>query len=125
MPALNFKKRFARPVESGAKRHSIRAKRKDGRNPHVGDRLYLYTGMRTKGCRKLGESVCKNVREIVIDWPRIILAGNHLSYDAACKIVAADGFDSRAEFFDFFEKEHGLPFWGLLIEWGPLQRNLT
>ena len=51
MPALNFKKQFAEKVETGEKRQTVRAKRK--RAFVVGDKLYLYTGMRTKYCRKL------------------------------------------------------------------------
>lgn len=48
MPALNFKAQFAPLVESGAKRRTIRAFRKDKRDPKQGDTLYLYTGLRTK-----------------------------------------------------------------------------
>lgn len=58
MPALNFKKRFEPMIESGDKRQTIRAKRKDCRDPKEGQTLYLYTGMRSKGCRKLGEAPC-------------------------------------------------------------------
>ena len=117
MPALNFKKRFAPDVESFKKRCSIRAKRKDGRNPHVGDRLYLYTGMRTKGCQKLGESDCKAVTEIVIDNAGINLAGEWVNIQQMINIARADGFDCWLDCRNFFAKEHGLPFWGLLIEW--------
>ena len=54
MPALNFKNQFATYVELGfrdpdhprAKRQTIRAKRKDGRDPRQGETLYLYTGKR-------------------------------------------------------------------------------
>ncbi len=54
MVALNFKARFADDVETRRKRCSIRAPRKDGRDPKPGDSLQLYTGMRTRECRKLG-----------------------------------------------------------------------
>ncbi len=53
MPSLNFQARFAPLVESGEKRQTIRAYRKDGRDPKRGDKLYLFTGMRTKACRPL------------------------------------------------------------------------
>ena len=59
MAALNFQKQFAPDVESGIKLQTIRAKRK---NPiKEGETLYLYTGMRTKKCRKLGEVKCYSV----------------------------------------------------------------
>ena len=48
MPALNFQKRFADLVESGEKCQTIRKCSKDGRDPKVGDTLYLYTGQRPK-----------------------------------------------------------------------------
>ena len=53
MPALNFRAEFADAVERGEKCQTIRAYRKDGRNPKPGDTLHLYTGMRTRACRRL------------------------------------------------------------------------
>lgn len=120
MPLLGFKKQFAPLVESGAKRQTIRAKRKDGRNPHPGDTLYLYTGLRTKQCRILGTAVCIGVREIVIARNRPILSGRHLLSVEAKEFAIKDGFSGYEAMATFFEKEHGLPFWGLLIEWGAI-----
>lgn len=57
MPMFNFKKQFADSVESGEKRQTIRARRKN--RPQVGQTAYLYTGARTKACRKLGECVIR------------------------------------------------------------------
>ena len=120
MPLLGFKKQFAPLVESGAKRQTIRAKRRDGRNPHPGDTLYLYTGLRTKQCRKIGTAICTDVREVVIagNWP--ILSGRHLLMAEANDLAIKDGFSGYEAMTTFFEKEHGLPFWGLLIEWGEI-----
>jgi protein gp37 len=73
MPALNFKKQFAPLVETFKKRQTIRALRKDNRNPRPGQTLYLYTGMRTKGCKKLGEATCKKVTQITIEANNIIV----------------------------------------------------
>lgn len=117
MPAFNFKKQFASDVESWKKRQTIRAKRKDGRNPHVGDKLYLYTGMRTKSCRKLGESICKEVHQITIDQCGINLDGDWLKACDCEHIAFHDGFISFHEMRIFFNKEHGLPFNGLLYKW--------
>ena len=33
-----------------------------------------------------------------------------------------DGFDSFAEMLEWFEKTHGLPFEGQLIQWGEIER---
>lgn len=64
MPALNFKMQFADKVEKGEKIQTIRATRK--RPFRCGDKLYLYTGLRTKYCKKIGESVCHNVEDVEI-----------------------------------------------------------
>jgi hypothetical protein len=117
MPAFNFRKQFAPAVERGEKRQTIRAKREDGRNPHIGDKLYLYTGMRTKSCRKLGEAICKTVRQITITETGIWIDGNRL-YAAEIAILAGkDGFKGVSSFIDFFRKTHDLPFEGLLYKW--------
>lgn len=130
MVALNFKAQFADDVEEGRKRRSIRAPRKDGRDPKPGDSLQLYTGMRQKGCRKLGEAKCVRVRPVEISHMGIILDGRKLCasdapayaggvdpehYDG--DFARADGFNTFSDMAEFFEKEHGLPFKGLLIEW--------
>lgn len=53
MVAYNFAAQFAEAVETRKKRQTIRAPRKDNRHAKVGDKLQLYTGMRTTNCRKL------------------------------------------------------------------------
>jgi len=122
MPALNFKQRFAPLVESGAKRQTIRAMRKDGRDPAPGDVLHHYTGMRTKACRKLREEVCTSAEPIGIltDGRVLLVDGNGVRFldpMAIGELAEADGFCSVGEFYDFFNKTHGLPFNGLLIKW--------
>lgn len=119
MPLFNFKKQFAVDVENGKKRQTIRAKRKDGRNPHVGDKLYLYTGMRTKSCRKLGEAVCLSVEQIMIYESGIVIEGKWITtVKEELDFIKADGFNNVFDFFSFFNKEHdGLPFEGLLYKW--------
>lgn len=52
---INFKQQFAEMVESGEKRQTIRRERKGHRQIGKGDHLKLYTGLRTKQCRLLGE----------------------------------------------------------------------
>lgn len=125
MPALNFQKQFAEAVESGKKCQTIRAYRKDTRDPKPGDTLYLYYGMRTKQCRKLGEAECKSVDRVIIGpsgicfmGPSFIepLARTQIGADIAAK---EDGFGNFAEMRDWFDKTHGLPFNGLLIRWEP------
>ena len=118
MPALNFKKQFAPAVESGEKLQTIRARRQDGRDPVAGQTLYLYTGMRTKGCRKIGEVICKETQQITIEENGMIIIGTHqLCVGEEENLARADGFKSAAQFRDFFRDTHGLPFHGLIIKW--------
>jgi len=118
MPALNFKKQFAADVEKGIKRQTIRAHRKDCRNPQPGQTLYLYTGMRTLFCRKLKEAECLSVEQIYIGLGYdISLGSGEIDLAEENAIIAADGFKTRHEFFGFFETVHGLPFNGFLIKW--------
>lgn len=141
MPLLGFQSRFAQLVESGEKRQTIRAYRKDGRDPKPGDRLYLWTGLRTKGARKLGEAVAIRVTPIEIRrrmawlpgvrnrWLKIdvYLEGprggrRKLTSREVVALSIRDGFTGPALFGFFFELNHGLPFHGLLIEWGDIAR---
>jgi len=118
MPALNFKKVFKNKIVTGAKRSTIRAFRKDGRDPCPGQTLFLYTGMRTKSCEKLGQEICRRTRPIRIQADGVIQAGGKpMSARERLALFRVDGFDSPADFFDFFETTHGLPFEGVLIEW--------
>jgi len=115
MPAINFRKRFAEMVESGIKQQTIRRERK---HPiKVGDLLYLYTGMRTKYCRKIGEAVCKSMESITIDREGIKLGKCYLTGQQQHDVAWADGFRHLYEFVDWFNKLYGLPFKGVLIEW--------
>lgn len=117
MVAYNFKAQFADDVESGKKRRTIRAKRRA--NP--GDPLQLYTGMRTKKCRKLRDAVCTAVHEIAVenggDWISVHLDDERLSAARAREIAIADGFETLSAFVDFCAKQYGLPFHGYITMW--------
>jgi hypothetical protein len=121
MPALNFQARFARAVETGRKRCTIRAPRK--REIRVGDTLHLFTGMRTSACRKLKAATCCHVTPITIallprrQSPIIKLNDKVLSEPAARTLARRDGHATLAGFIDFFAATHGLPFTGALICW--------
>lgn len=118
MPALNFKTRFAKAVAAGEKTQTVRAIRKDGRDPKVGDNLYLYTGMRTKQCRKIADARCISVEPVVIDQPDVIqICGTDLPLVNRINFAYADGFASLHDLVSFFRETHGLPFMGLLIKW--------
>ena len=130
MPALNFQARFAPLVESGKKRQTIRALRK---HPiRAGEQLYLFTGMRTKSCRRLLTAVCTRAAKIsitatsiTIEWPSSVPHCVNRQWEsrpsALESFAIADGFRDWSELISWFKATHGLPFQGHLIEWESLR----
>lgn len=122
MPAYNFQTRFAPLVASGEKRQTIRATGKR-RHAAVGDRIQLYTGMRTKSCRKLvdPDPVCTGTFEVFMTVARgcldVFLDGNRLDPPELDEMAQADGFDDASHMIGWFADTHGLPFVGVLITW--------
>lgn len=117
MVALNFKAQFADAVASGSKKQTIRAFRKDNRDPQYGDALQLYTGMRTKQCRKLRDAKVARVTAVDIYENGVVHGDRGLTPRELENFARNDGFPSFGHMTDFFKAEHGLPFRGLLIEW--------
>ena len=124
MPAFNFQKQFAADVESGKKHQTIRAKRKDGQRPMIGQTAYLYTGMRHSSCRKLGEHPITNVQDLFISEKEVLLEMFGVPTPMGSweleKIALADGFENRRELLRYIKETYGLPFEGDLIKWSRL-----
>lgn len=117
MVAYKFKARFAAKVESGEKRQTIRKIRKRN-NASPGKALQLYTGQRTRNCRKLLDTTCKLVFPIqIFDKNLIRLEGVSYGRRRVEQIARNDGFETVEEFIEFFQEHYGLPFEGLLITW--------
>ena len=121
MPAYNFQPRFADAVESGAKTQTIRKTRR-GAKP--GDTAYLYTGQRTKACRKIGEGRLISVFPISID--RIFGAKDPAIFNHTCRqltqeeadfFAQLDGFEDAQALYKWFDENHGLPFTGYVHKW--------
>jgi len=116
MPAYNFKKEFAAKVEAETKRQTIRKPRK--RPTVVGDILHLYTGIRTKKCRRLLPPVaCHCVFDVLITEKGARLDDYVVKEENLNTFARRDGFESWDEMKDFFEKQYGLPFEGKIICW--------
>ena len=116
MPALNFLNRLAPAVEDGTKRHTVRRMAKRPIKP--GDKLCLFTGMRTKQCRRLMDTVCTDVQNIRITagygcW----IDGNPLTGVEADTFARNDGLAEFDELADWIGKNYGLPFDGVVIHW--------
>ncbi len=147
MPGLNFQKQFVQAVENGLdqmygrplrhpgvrpKLQTIRANRRDGEVVHrVGVTEYLYTGMRTKACRKLGVATCVSATRIIITWSSFRIgtektvwarpnAGSLWDQAYGHDLARDDGFIDWDDMARWFEKNHGLRFEGQLIKLGAL-----
>lgn len=125
MAGLSFSV-FKDKVLSGAKRQTIRGKRK---HPiKEGERLYLWWKQRTSEREKLGEADCELVLDIVIEKGGYLIRDPHdkmtrefySNTDSRDAFAIADGFDNWQQLEEFFERTHGLPFEGVLIQWGEL-----
>lgn len=122
MVALNFQPQFAEAVESGRKRQTIRRQARC----MAGDKIQLYTGQRTKSCRKLGDAVCTRVRPVRIEATQMFLDGERLLAGNAERdelgdrdndFARKDGFDGFCELSDWFANRYGLPFEGFVVSW--------
>jgi len=117
MVAFNFKSYFADDVESGRKPGSIRQKKKC----EVGDKIQLYTGQRTKKCRKLGEAICTGVCRIRVTeespWTMFETEGEIETSINGRSFYEIEGFENSNDFVDFFRRHYGLPFNGYYHQW--------
>ncbi|WP_150526259.1 hypothetical protein [Roseibium sediminis] len=125
MVAFNFMAEFAEPVERGKKRQSIRQTQRC----RVGDKIQLYTGQRTKHCRKLSviDPVCTEVTPIILGNPELTIPIRlgELELSSEQQITAfakADGFTSYRDMYVFFRLRYrATSFVGFLHKWDWLQ----
>ena len=123
MVAYNFKPQFISLIEPGAKRQTIRALGKR-RHARPGESLQLYTGQRTRQCRKLltPDPVCEDVLPIEIRCSQngstavsVSLLFTSLKPPEIEALALADGFEDVGAFIRFFEAR--MPFVGVLVKW--------
>jgi hypothetical protein len=109
----NFLPRFADAVRRGQKRQTIRA---NGKRRHAakGEKLQLYTGLRTRKAKKIRDAMCVASVDCTIRKDGISL---HLNGKDLDLFARQDGFDSFAQLREFFVDTYGLPFHGRLIMW--------
>lgn len=132
MVAYSFAPMFRQSVAMGVKTQTVRATR--SRHAKPGERVQLYTGMRTKYCRKLvdADPVCTDITDIeivvTVGHPEFIasitLGGRELSDDEVEQFAIADGFTpgllhtARWQMGDFWLYKHGqCRFRGVVIKW--------
>lgn len=143
MPAWSFRSRFRAALSNGLaeaagdpppypgirpKRQTIRAERKDHRDPGVGVVMGIWLDQRTPGRVFLGETPPIRTRALI----RIPHAGHveveEETYTAPApvvilvaasvtKLARADGFETAEELFAFLGADHGFPFKGYRFRW--------
>jgi hypothetical protein len=122
MPALSFSV-FKDKILDGSKRQTIRAVRK--RAIATGDKLFLYWKQQSpKDCEKLGEATCIKVAPITITELGASCEDIGVRYYCLDLFAQADGFDDWDEMREYFDKNYGLPFTGVLIEWDSIVRDV-
>ncbi|MEM6837665.1 MAG: hypothetical protein AAF609_12515 [Cyanobacteria bacterium P01_C01_bin.120] len=120
MVAYNFQPQFAEAISTWQKRQTIRALGKR-RHARIGDALQLYTGQRTKECRKLLalDPPCTAVLPISIGlngrMVEVFIDDVYVAQDQLEQLAKDDGFNSVDEFIYFFESR--LPFEGVIVKW--------
>ncbi len=104
---LGFKKRFRAPIESGAKIHTMRDVRKNP--PKIGERLFMYTGLRTKYCELItNRETLRATQQIEIKvhvFSKIVCAwidGRCLDVFEVAEFVQNDGFDDAEDFAEWW-----------------------
>lgn len=144
MVAYSFRPQFAEPIATLAKRQTVRAIGKR-RHARPGEPVQLYTGMRTRQCRKLLDidPICIDVRPITIivgllwseslkSWAafidEIVIDGVELTSEQIEAFAVSDGFGvdgcpesvAARRMADFWWVSHGLGlFTGVVIRWEP------
>ncbi len=114
MVAFNFSPEFADRVAFGEKCQTIRRTKR----AKPGDTLQLYTGMRTKKCRKLRDAVCTTVCYVAIR-PDYLTVGDVRKHPRDIDDFArADGFENYKAMVVWFQKRYNQPFFvGYLHRW--------
>lgn len=104
---LGFKKRFRAPIESGAKIHTMRDRRM--KPPKTGERLFMYTGLRTKYCELItNRETLRSTQDITVMvhiLPKIVyvwIDGRGLDIFEVAEFVYNDGFEDVEDFADWW-----------------------
>jgi len=127
MVAYSFNPRFIEPIRQGLKTQTIRSY-SEARQPRPGQLLQLYTGMRTKHCRRILPDVpCLTVMKVQItfDIGQPPLIGRIVTDGVPVRDLDAfairDGFTDIEDMSAFWRDMHpqacATGFDGILIEW--------
>lgn len=121
MVALNFQAQFAPAVATLQKRQTIRTSFRG----NVGCRLQLYTGQRTKSCRKLVEPdpVCTMAMYVGLRASGVTLGDISRCHGDIDEFARQDGFENYDAMWRWFSERYMTnSFTGVLIQWAPSTR---
>lgn len=124
MVAFNFQAQFVPMIVSGAKTQTIRQTKR----AKPGDRIQLYTGMRTKKCRKLvdPDPVCRLVDYVSIRPEYLTLGNKALHPGDADAFAVRDGFEGYDTMVQWFIETYGSPYFvGYVHTWIPAPSPVT
>ena len=115
MPSFSFSV-FLDKVKSGEKTQTIRTIRKN--MPKVGQTAYLYKGMRTKNCEKLGEGTITDVIKMKFEKNDVCVYPIFYGTDEhPDEIARKDGFENSEEMCKWFDKMYKLPMDFIIVRW--------
>jgi len=103
MPQLGFMRHMAPKVLAGTKPFTLRNLRLDGRDPKVGQTLYMFTDLRQETCKKFAEKPCRFAATVKLSVRSIKIPGlGEVKTTAQLKVFSQlDGFDTHAEFLKY------------------------
>ena len=114
MVAINFSAQFSGPVERGEKTQTIRRDRRC----EPGAALQLYTGQRTKACRKLRDAVCRDVTYVGLTARGVTLGAVDRFPRDIDEFARLDGFENYAAMWKWFSERYETnSFTGFVIRW--------
>lgn len=116
---FGFREAFVHEVETGRKRQTIRAERKDRRRPAPGDTARCYERLRTKGSRLIYTGTIFEVFpvDILFFATKVVSNGVRLNSGEIDAFARLDGFADAHEFFHWFHQAHGPQFHGWCVRW--------
>lgn len=127
-----FQRRFVDAILRGEKWHTIRPnpKRKILRGDTASLRYWTGQPYRSKQKKIMEVDVIRvegvriQLRPMLVggyltDHLEIFVGGKRLTTLEQIHLAFSDGFDNRADLVNWFRREHGLPFEGILIKWRP------
>lgn len=116
MVAFNFSPQFADAVAAGKKLQTIRSTKR----AKPGDRLQLYTGQRTRACRKLvdPDPICVLVDYVGIRPDYLTLGDTRKHLGDADDFARRDGFKDYDDMVTWFMARYGRPYFtGFVHAW--------